>query len=231
MTSASSLQDLNKTIQNKYVQKIVENITKSKSTSLEPLKCLEVLLKLHPGTCGISKNAIEAFCKGNVDSKSECLVEKSGKCLHLIQQTRGGGVSGGVYKKCWSEYQTQLIGTLEGLFSQLFKNVENVSVETPKSEKFKINDLKLSPEPITKFGQLMTRFGNICSFLEIALLEPFPVPKSVKVNRLVNFVERGLNIDQAILNRKANTDNIVLGTLLPKIHQNLLGILKALIFL
>lgn len=231
MTSAAGIQDLNKTIQNKYIQKVVENITSSKLDSLEPLKCLEVLLKLHPGTCGISKNSIEAYCKGFVDSKSESCVEQAGKCLHLLQQTRGGGVSGGVYKKCWSEYQTQLLGTLEALFAKMFKSVEDVTIETSRSEKFKVKELNLSPEPIVKFGQLITRFGNICKFLEVALLEPFPVAKSVKVNRLLLFIERGLAIDQAILNRKVNTDNVVLGTLLPRIHQHLLTLLKTLIFL
>lgn len=231
VTAAAGIPDLNKTIQNKYIQKIVENITSSNSDSLEPLKCLEILLKLHPGACGIAKNSIETCCKAFVDSKTESLVEQAGKCLLLLQQTRGGGISGGVYKKCWNEYQTQLLGTLEALFIKMFKSVEDVTVEISKSEKFKVKELNLSPEPIVKYGQLITRFGNICKFLEVALLEPFPVPKSVKVNRLILFIERGLLIEQAVLNRKVNTDNVVLGTLLPRIHRHFLSLLKTLIFL
>jgi hypothetical protein len=220
-------------VEEKYIQLIVENITKNQRSisNVESLRCLEICLKLFGGKCGQFKKHIESFCLSAVDLNNDLLVEQAGKCLHYLQQSRGGGTSGGIYKKCWAEYQLQIIGTLEFLHSQIFKNVVDIEISTGKSERLQIENLKLSPEPVVKFSSLLIRFKNMCKFLEVALLEPFPVSKAIQVNRISLLIEAGLSIDQMAVERKAIMDNIVLGALLSQIHQKLLKMLSCLMIL
>lgn len=107
----------------------------------------------------------------------------------------------------------------------------DVEVCTGKSERLKLEDLKLSPEPVAKFASLLVRFKNVCKLLEVALLEPFPVAKSVQVHRILNLIESGLLIDQISVERKAILDNVVLGCLLSQLHQKLLHLLKSIMLL
>lgn len=231
MVISAQSRDLNKTIEEKLVQVIIESILNSSSRNFESLKCLEICLKLFGGKSGQYKNKIESFCFSFLDLNEDLFVEQAAKCLHYLQQTRGGGTSGGIHKKCWTEFHSQIIGSLEQLHSQIFKNVVEVEVNTGKSERLKLEDLKLSPEPVTKFATLLIRYKNVCKVLEVALLEPFSTPKIIQFNRILNFIDAGLSIDQISVERKAILDNIVLGALLSQIHQKLLVLLKSVILL
>ncbi|CAO1418811.1 unnamed protein product [Diamesa serratosioi] len=225
--------DLHKTIQTKYLQKIVENITALPGTAIiEPLKCLKICMKLHPGTCGIYKNKIEAYLKQLLDNNDDELIEIVGQCLHLLQQTRGGGTSGGVHKKCWAEYQSQIVGSVQESFDKLMKNVPEIDGALEKSETLKLPNPKLSTEPVEKYTRQVIRFKNLCKILEITLLEPFPTAKTIQVARILGLVEKGLSIDQAALEKKSQTtDNVILGALLPQIQTSCLELLQCLILL
>lgn len=228
---SSQFRDLNKSIEEKQVQIIIENIVNSSSRNLESLRCLEICLKLFGGKSGQFKRQIEIFCFSFLDLNNDCLVEQAAKCLHYLQQSRGGGNSGGIHKKCWTDYHSQVIGSLEQLHSQIFKNVVDVEISTGKSERLKLEELKLSPEPVTKFANLLIRFKNVCKLLEVTLLEPFPLPKIVQFNRILNLIDAGLSIDQISVERKAILDNVVLGSLLSQIKQKLLHLLKSIMLL
>lgn len=233
MKICSENPDLHKTIQTKYLQKIVENITALPASALiEPLKCLKTCMTLHPGTCGIYKNKIDAFLKQFVDNNDDELIEIVGQCLHLLQQTRGGGTSGGVHKKCWAEYQAQVVGSIEESFDKLMKNVQEIDGALGKSETLKLPNPKLSTEPVEKYTQQLIRFKNLCKILEITLLEPFPTAKTIQVARILGLVEKGLSIDQSAFEKKVQTtDNVILGALLPQIQTSCLELLQCLILL
>ena len=189
-------------------------------------------MTLHSGTCGIYKNKIDAFLKLFMDNNDDELIEIVGECLHLLQQTRGGGTSGGVHKKCWAEYQSQIVGSIQESFDKLMKNVPEIDGTLGKSETLKLPNPKLSTEPVEKYTQQLIRFKNLCKILAITLLKPFPTAKTIQVARILGLVEKGLSIDQSALEKKSQTtDNVILGALLPQIQISCLELLQCLILL
>lgn len=220
----SSNPDTNKIVQSKYVQKIIEVIIASSAAPLQALGCLATCFELHGGTSGIYKNKIYDYCVSFVDVPNNGIAERAGLCLHLLQQSRGGSVAGGVYKKCWAEFHEKTIGSLEDILEQILKKGGSLG----KSEKLQLPELELSPEPFNMYTQLFVRFQNIVTILRVSLKQPFATTKAVQVSRILTFVEDGIAMSQVLVGKKAITESMVLSLLHGQIHMNLLDILQSL---
>lgn len=223
ITSANP--DTNKIVQSKYVQKIIDAITTS-TTPAQSLQCLATCFELHGGTSGIYKNKILEYCVSFVDVPNSEIAELAALCLHLIQQSRGGSVAGGVYKKCWAEFHERTLGSLENLLDQITKKTGG---NIGKSEKLQLPDLVLSPEPFDMYTQLFVRFQNVVTILRVSLRHSFATTKVVQVSRVISLVEEGIGMSQVLLGKKAIADSVVLSLLHGQIHVNLLNILTSLI--
>lgn len=216
--------DTNKIFQSKYVQKYIEAIIGS-SSPCEALDCLASCFELHGGTSGIYKNKIYDYCVSFIDVPNDAIAERVALCLHLLQQSRGGSVAGGVYKKCWAEFHERTIGTLEDLLEQIVKKSGGRS---GKSEMLQLPELELSPEPFNMYTQLFVRFHNVATILRVSLKHPFATTKAIQVSRILLFVEEGIGMSQALLGKKAVTESMVLSLLHGQIHANLLDVLCSL---
>ena len=218
--------DTNKIVQSKYITKIIDTIVVSTISPRHSLDCLAVCFELHGGTSGIFKNKIYDYCVSFIDVPDNDVAVRVGYCLHLLQQSRGGSVGGGVYKKCWAEFHGKNLGSLELLLEQMFKL--NPGKSLGKSEQFQLPELELSPQPFNMYTQLYVRFKNLVTILKVSLRRSFNVPKTVQVSRILNFIEEGIAVSQAQLAKKAITESMVLTLLHGQIHMNLLQILQSL---
>lgn len=220
ITSCNS--DTNKIVQSKYVQKIIEAIVRSSVSPQHSLDCLATCFELHGGTSGIYKNKIYDYCVSFIDLPDDTIAERSALCLHLLQQSRGGSVSGGVYKKCWAEFHDRTIGSLEDILEEIMRKGGDGKIG--KSEKLQLPDLKLS-ETYSRYTQLFVRFHNVITILRVSLQRPFSTPKIVQVSRILSFVEGGIAISQVLLGKKSISESMVLSLLHGQIHINLLNVL------
>lgn len=165
--------DLGKAISSNLLSKIIETVNGlSTECHLAALKCLKTCMQLYAGPSGASRAIIDRFLSTLIDSTNSTLVNHSGKCLLQLQQVRGGSTQGISLKSAWSNLQSQLLGSLHGLLNHLFAN----AIETYDNFGFdeeiitlKTAELNLSPEPIERATQLLTRFKNLCQYLRIAL--------------------------------------------------------------
>lgn len=165
--------DLGKAIANNLLSKLIESVNVVPSEChLAALKCLENCMKLYAGPSGASRGIIDRFIGNFIDSTSQELVFQSGKCLLQLQQIRGGSVQGTSLKSAWSNLQSQLLVSLHALLNQLFVNTtetyDGVNFDDETSV-VKAVELNLSPEPIERTTQLLTRFKNLCEYIRIAL--------------------------------------------------------------
>lgn len=218
--------DTNKFVQSKYVQKIVEAAVASSVNPRNVLACLAVCMELHAGPAGIYKNKIYEYCINFIDNPESELIEHVAECLHLLQQTRGGSVGGGVYKKCWAEYHEKTVNTLVSILERV--KSKSAKETTGKSEKLQLPELKLSPEPVNMYTQLLVRFKNIAQLLCVALRKPFPVAKSIQIYRIIALIEDGVALNQVIAGKKAVSENAILTLLNGEIQMSLLAILTTL---
>lgn len=169
--------DLAKAITGNLLAKIIESVCVVPSQcQLAALGCLQVCMNLYPGPSGSSRGAIERHLASFVDQTDAVLVQEAGKCLLLLQQIRGSGSQGVSQKGAWAALQMQLLGSLHANLDQIYAK----TAETHDAGHFggvdgeeallKVPELALSPEPMTRATQLVTRFGNLCQYLRIALL-------------------------------------------------------------
>lgn len=165
--------DLGKAISSNLLSKIIETINGvPPECNLAALKCMEVCMQLYPGPSGASRTIIDRFIGTFIDSTNHELVIQSGKCLLQLQQVRGGGVQGSSVKGAWSNLQSQLLGSLHIILNQLFANATETYDGCNFDEEIttlKGVELNLSPEPIQRATQLLTRFQNLIDYLRIAL--------------------------------------------------------------
>lgn len=165
--------DLGKAISSNLLSKIIESVNGLPAEChLAALKCLENCMKQYAGPCGSSRAIIDRFLGTFIDSTNPVLVNNSGKCLLQLQQVRGGNVQGTSLKSAWSNLQLQILGSLHVILNQLFAN----TAETYDGYNFdeeistlKVVELNLSPEPVERATQLLTRFKNLCEYLRIVL--------------------------------------------------------------
>lgn len=170
--------DLGKAIASNLLSKIIESVSGLPAEChLAALKCLETCMKLYAGPSGASRAIIDRFIGTFIDSTNQALVIQSGKCLLQLQQVRGGGGGGaggqGIsLKGAWSNLQSQLLGNLHLILNQLFANATETYDGFNFDEEItalKTIELNLSPEPIQRAAQLLTRFKNLTNHLRIAL--------------------------------------------------------------
>lgn len=165
--------DLGKAISSNLLSKIIESVNGlSPECHLAALKCLENCMKLYAGPSGSSRGIIDRFLANFIDSPNPALVVQSGKCLLQLQQVRGGNVQGTSLKGAWSNLQLQILGSLHVLLNQLFSNATETYDGLNFDEEvttLKVTELNLSPEPVERATQLLTRFRNLCEYLRIAL--------------------------------------------------------------
>lgn len=168
--------ELSKSIASSLLSKIVESVNGVPVQSqLAALKCLETCMKLYPGPCGSSRGHIDRFLSTFVDDVNPINVRQAAKCLHLLQQVRGGNVHGLSQKNAWSLLQSQLIMNLHKTLDQIFANTvescDEVNYNSNETETFniKLPELTLSAEPVVRATQLTQRFWNLCQYLRVAL--------------------------------------------------------------
>jgi hypothetical protein len=153
--------------------KIIDTIVSSpEQAHFEALDCLEACMKVYAGPCGVYKNQIEKFLLAKFDCPDERVILMVGKCILLLQQTRGGGTQGSLHKSAWAELQNKLLGSLHQCLGQLYSNVsETYDAHTNDSlEELKLPELKLSSEPVTRAAQLNVRCVNLLKVLETVLM-------------------------------------------------------------
>lgn len=165
--------DLGKSISSNLLGKIIESVNDlSPECHLAALRCLEICMKLYAGPCGSSRTIIERFLTNFIDSNNRTVVIQSAKCLHLLQQVRGGGTQGLSQKAAWSLLQVQLLGSLHETLDQIYANTsETYDNQNLGGEQvtLKTTELRLSAEPVERATQLVTRLQNLCEFLRIVL--------------------------------------------------------------
>ncbi|XP_070502770.1 proline-, glutamic acid- and leucine-rich protein 1-like isoform X2 [Chironomus tepperi] len=226
MIITSQHPDMHKIIQAKYVSKIIESIT-TNPISIPSLQCLAVCMKEYNGPSGIFKNKIYDYCVASVDIMDPVINNLSGKCLHLRQQTRGGSVGGAAYKKNWTEYHEKLLNTMEEMFINLLQTGE--SINSGKSERLKLPEGaegKKNMPLMYSHQERFMRFQNICIFLNVSLVQPFPVAKSILLNWIVSFIDKSTTTNQAQINKK-DGDRILPFILHIEVQKCLLGVLSA----
>lgn len=213
--------DMHKIIQGKYLSKIIDCII-SNAITVSTLECLAACLKEYSGTCGIFKNKIYDYCISSIDTMDSSLNGQSGKCLHLLQQTRGGTT----HKKNWAEYHEKLLNTLEELFINLLQTGE--SINSGKSERLKLPEdaeTKKNLPLLYKNQERFIRFQNICIFLNVSLVYNFPAPKSILLDWIMTFLDKSIMVNQAQINKK---DRLLPFVLNIEVHKCLLNILQSI---
>lgn len=222
--------EMHKIIQGKFIQKIIETIT-SNPASIPSFETLITCLKHYSGTSGIYKNKVYDFSIARINSSNVDLVKLAGKSLHLIQQTRGGSVAGSAYKKNWAEFHEKLLNTIDEEFNQLLGEGETL---TGKSERLKLPELNFNSENKSQMliytqHERFNRFKNLCIFLESGLLQAFPAPKIIQVNRIISrFIDRGCALNQQQINKK-DGDSQLPYILHVEIQKCLINVLRSVI--
>lgn len=165
--------DLGKAISNNLLSRIIESVVGlPPECHVAALKCLENCMKFYAGPSGSSRGAIERFLEPLIDSTNRSIIVHSGKCLQQLQQVRGGSAQGGSPKTAWANLQSQILGSLHQTLNQLYANVTETYDGFSADEELvtlKVAELNLSPEPVERAAQLLTRFQNLCEYLRIAL--------------------------------------------------------------
>lgn len=171
LEKSTHIPDLGKSIASNLLSKIVEStVNVPPSAALAAMKCLEICMRTYPGPCGVVKGYIAKSHLKVIDTHNEIELEQAAKCLHLLQQVRGGGAQGISHKNSWTEYQLQLIGTLHEHFDLLFANAAETFDGSNVKERLNIPELNLRPEPVIRASQLITRITNLTEFLRVMLV-------------------------------------------------------------
>ncbi|XP_055851289.1 proline-, glutamic acid- and leucine-rich protein 1 [Episyrphus balteatus] len=222
--------DLSKAFISNFLNKIYDSLSSVIPLAYQSaLECIETCLRLHPGPSGPSRGSIEKFLLKFTDTTDENLSLLSGKCLHLLQQVRGGGVQGISQKAAWQNYQMKLLGSLHSLMDSAFANCTELYDDFVEKEQLNIAPLVLSDEPVKRAMQIYIRFRNLIRYLIAALRQPYPVPKAIAPKKILNLITRGLGVTCLMLQRNQISDNLAIGTLLPKMQMHLWELLEATI--
>uniref|UniRef100_A0A1A9W861 Pre-rRNA-processing protein RIX1 N-terminal domain-containing protein n=1 Tax=Glossina brevipalpis TaxID=37001 RepID=A0A1A9W861_9MUSC len=223
--------DLSKMFVTSYLGKVYESVNNVLEIGAESaLRCIETCLILYAAPSASFKGLIDKFLKKFIDATDDNVIIYCGKCMHLLQQIRGGGQGGINHKTRWQEYQNQLIASIHTIFNEMFSNCS----ETYESDNYQetgrdMARIDLSNEPVKKVAQLYVRVHNVIQYLIIALKDPFPVEKSIMPKKILNLISRGTRVTCINLQQNPIADNLALGILLPKLHKDLLFTLDTLI--
>lgn len=178
------------------IPKLMDNVTTATnpSTYAATLGFLESAMRHYPGVSGSAKNRIEDFLFSLVDSEDAQVVDKTGTCLLLLQQIRGGGQHGNLHKKTWEDYQCKLVDTIHDLLGKVFAHTPETFDVSDSLECLKLPQLTIDDEPVNGARRIVTRLTNLISYLEKAIAEPYPVAKPIRPIKILNLVFRGHSI-------------------------------------
>lgn len=213
------------------IPKLMDNITSSidPSTHAPTLDFLETAMRHYPGVTGSAKNRIEDYLYSLVDSEDAQVVERTGRCLLLLQQIRGGGQHGGLHKKTWDEYQCKLVDTIHDVLGKVFAHTPETFDVEENLECLKLPKLATDDEPVISARRIVNRLLNLISYLEEAIVLPYPVPKPFRPMKLLNVVLRGHSVSCQTMAKNTIQENLALGMLLPQVQVQLLKLLDALV--
>lgn len=184
----------------------------------------------YPGPCGPSKNIVEKVALALVDSDNDEIVHYTGAMLLLLQQTRSGGEHGRQHKKYWSEYCDQLIGSVHYLLNVLFVNYEEIYDNEHKEQaQLKLPELKLTDQPISRNVAVTQRLLNVLKCLKMAIVGPYPVAKMIKIESLLELINRATVVNSKMIAKNAILDNLIVAALLPQVHIGFLELLNTLV--
>lgn len=164
--------DLAKSFASIHIFKVYESLTKVPlPKSKYALSCIEACLCTYPGSSGPSRGIIERFLWKNLDHLNSDVVKNVGKCLHLLQQVKGGGVQGVNHKMQWKNYQLQLLGSIHAVYNEMFANCIEMYEDKIEQEHLPWGSQKIEfdPEPVKKAAQMYTRCRNLLTYLITAL--------------------------------------------------------------
>ncbi|XP_058839914.1 proline-, glutamic acid- and leucine-rich protein 1-like [Topomyia yanbarensis] len=222
--------DLNK-LMISNVPKLMENVTTTvdPSTNAATLDFLETAMRYYPGPSGPSRNRIEDYLFSLVDSEDPLVVDRTGTCLLLLQQIRGGGQHGNLHKKTWEEYQCKLVDTIHDLLGKVFAHTPESFDVDENLEYLKFPKLVVDDEPVAGALRVVTRLLNAICYLERAILEPYPVAKPFKPMKILNVILRAHAVSCQTMTRNSIQENLALGMFLPQIQERMLKVLDALV--
>lgn len=226
--NSQRIPDMGKAFVNVHISKVYESATNAPTSKTKyALKCIETCLREYPGSSGPFRGVIERFLWKNVDHIDFEVVQNCGKCLHLLQQVKGGGIQGINHKTQWKNYQLQLLGGIHDVYNAMFANCVELYDEKIEKESLpwqsELNEF--NDEPVKKSAQMYIRCRNLLAYLSIALRESFPVEKPILVKKVLNVIVRGLGVNCLMLEKNPIADNIALSVLLPNMHLDLLNLL------
>uniref|UniRef100_A0A4Y0BQS7 Pre-rRNA-processing protein RIX1 N-terminal domain-containing protein n=1 Tax=Anopheles funestus TaxID=62324 RepID=A0A4Y0BQS7_ANOFN len=211
--------------------KLLESVGSTIPPSVVPsaLSFLEVAMQHYPGACGPMKNRIESFLYSLVDSTNRVVINRTARCLLLLQQIRGGGQHGTLHKKAWQEYYLKLVDTIHDLLNKIFAHTPETFDEEENLECLKLSPMPNNIHPICKAQLLAIRAVNLITFLDQAIVRAYPVPKPITPFKALNLILRGLSVSCEAMGQNPIAENIAFGTFLPSIHVGLLEVLDGLV--
>lgn len=228
--------DTSKCFGTMYLLKFYESLSlMEQETSLcctiAVLKSIKQCLKYYPGPSKCGRHLVMRYLVTILDSNDQDVVYQSGCCWLLLQQVRNNSKSIESFndKTEWQYYQIGLLGNLNTLLYQTFPNYKNVFNTTDISYNLKPFVIILQGDPIERAAHMFRRFWNIIEFLKIALSHPYPSHKLMHPFKILNLVQRGLEINSANCGSGQSIDDTLLAHFLPQIHIKLLELLEVLI--
>lgn len=99
------------------------------------------------------------------------MIVKCGKCLHYLQQVKGGAALGINYKTQWKNYQLQLIGGIHAIYNDMFANCVELYDDKIETENLPwvFEKIKYDTTPATRAAQMYTKCHNVIKYLEVTL--------------------------------------------------------------
>ncbi|XP_058119596.1 proline-, glutamic acid- and leucine-rich protein 1-like [Anopheles ziemanni] len=213
------------------LSKLLEPIAPNLDASVLPaaLSFLELSMQHYAGTCGSSKSRIEPFLYSLVDATDQRVINRTARCMLLLQQIRGGGQHGNLHKKTWEEYFLALVDTIQDVLNKIFAHTPETFDVEENLECLKLPPMPSTKNPILTAQLLAVRAVNLISFLDHAIVGAYPVAKPIVPFKALNVILRGLSVSCSAMGRNTIIENVAFGTFLPAIHYALLEALDGLV--
>uniref|UniRef100_A0A182JL29 Uncharacterized protein n=1 Tax=Anopheles atroparvus TaxID=41427 RepID=A0A182JL29_ANOAO len=213
------------------VPKLLEPIAPSLDTSVLPaaLSFLELTMQHYSGVCGSIKSRIEPFLYSLVDATDQRIVNRTARCMLLLQQIRGGGQHGNLHKRTWEEYYRRLVDTIHDSLNKIFVHTPETFDEEDNLECLKLPPIPPTDNPVLAAQLLSVRAVNLIAYLDQAIVGAYPVPKPIIPFKALNLILRGLSVSCSAMGRNTIIENVAFGTFLPAIHYALLEVLDGLV--
>ncbi|EDV98576.1 GH22375, partial [Drosophila grimshawi] len=208
---------------------ILEKQIGKTACTVAALKAIQQCLKYYPGPSKSGKPLIVRYLLALVDSSDPEVVYKCGNCWLLLQQVRGSNEGNFNSKTQWQDYQLGLLGSLNALLIDVFRNHKSDYITMDTSNKLEYFTVELQGDPIERVARVCRRFYNLIDFLKIALSQPYPSTKLIRPTKILDFIQNGLGLRDKIDVSNQSMDNVCLRNVLPTLHTKLFELLEVLI--